>query len=251
MKKVHPVVDLDVEGAEEALILEGTTLQHFLRFDLARISEVVDQQCAHLPTVAHFFDHDARDGPAVPIRGSIVEQVALLLHAGKLGIALVDDHVHQGISHLLRRHLAQVFPLAAAFVVSELDVFRVDRAVQRIEFECLDICRIDADLFAPVVEETDPVTECSDFCYFTRHTKTSFDLQQDGFGGIILQVSNYNLIADVKLRIVWRFKPHPVVAAVISSVRPERVGHLLTRKRAIPLNAFNGPIDLRPSLASR
>ena len=80
------------------------------------------------------------------------KQIALLLDAGKFGIALIDDHVHQRVAHLLRRHLAQVLPLIAAFIGTELDLFRFNRAVKRIEVEGFDVIFVDADFFAPFVE---------------------------------------------------------------------------------------------------
>ena len=168
-EEVHPVVDIDVERAQQSLVLEGAALQHLLRFHFSRIAKMIHQQSAHLPPVTHLFDHHARDGAAIPIRGSVVEQVALLLNTGKLGIALVDDHIHERIAHLLRGNLPQVLPLAAALIVPELDVFGLDCAVKRIELEGLDVRRVHPNLFAPVVEQPDPVTERPNFCYFSRH----------------------------------------------------------------------------------
>ena len=128
-EEVHPVVDVDVECPQQSLVLKGAALEHFLRLDFAGIAEVVDQQRAHLPAVAHLLDHDAGDGAAIPVRGRVLQQVALLLHARKLGIALVNDHVHQRIAHLLGGNLPQVFPLAPAFVRTKLDLVGIDRAI--------------------------------------------------------------------------------------------------------------------------
>ncbi len=89
--------------------------------------------------MAHLFDHDAGDGAAITFRGRGFKQVALLLDAGKFSVALVDDHVHQRVAHLLRGHLAQVLPLVAAFVGTELDLFGFDRAVERVEVEGFDV----------------------------------------------------------------------------------------------------------------
>src|SRR5580692_2438196 len=99
--------------------------------------------------------------------------MALLLDAGEFGIALVDDHVEKGITHLLRRDLAEVLPLAIASEVSELNLFGLDRTVERVEMEAGDLVAVDADFFAPLVEEALPLTEGSDFCDFAWHTKTS------------------------------------------------------------------------------
>src|SRR3984893_9735940 len=125
--------------------------------------------------MAHLLDHHPQDGAPVPVSGRVFQQVALLLHAGKFGVSLVDDHVHQRVAHLLRRHLPQVLPLAAAFVRSELNLFGVDRAIQRVKVEGINLSGIDANILAPVVKQTNPVTEGSDFCNFARHkSKSSF-----------------------------------------------------------------------------
>src|SRR5207248_10696327 len=58
-----------------------------------------------------------------------VEQQRYLFDAGKFRVALVDNHVHQGVTHLLGGNLAEVLPLAAAFVVTKLDFFRFDSLV--------------------------------------------------------------------------------------------------------------------------
>ncbi len=126
--------------------------QHLLRFHFARIAEVVDQQSAHLPAVPHLFDHHPGDGPAIPVSRRALKQVALLLHAGEFSVALVDDHVDQCVAHLLRRHLAQVLPLAPPLEVAKLDFFGLDRAEQRVELEAGNFVMIDANIFAPIVE---------------------------------------------------------------------------------------------------
>ena len=100
---------------------------------------MVDQQSAHLPTVAHLFDHDTGNGAAIPLSRRVLEQVALLLHAGELRVALVDDHVHERVTHLLCRNLAQVLPFAASLVRAELDFFGIDGAVERVEVKRFDV----------------------------------------------------------------------------------------------------------------
>src|SRR3954454_10294438 len=98
----------------------------------------------------------------------------MLLDAAELSAALVDNHVHKGIAHLLRRYLPQVFPLALAFVVAKLNFVGFDCAKKSIELEAGNLVSIDADFFAPFVEKANPVTEGSDFCYFAGHNvKTS------------------------------------------------------------------------------
>ena len=119
--------------------------------------------------MTHFFDHHAGDGAAVPVGGRALKQIALLFDAGKFGVALIDDQVDQRIAHLLRGHLAQVFPLLRAFERAKLDLVGFDRAVKRVEFEVGNLVVIDADVLAPIVEQANPVTEGSDFCYFSWH----------------------------------------------------------------------------------
>ena len=51
---------------------------------------------------------------AIPVGRRSFKQIALLLDGGKLGVALVDDHVQQRVAHLLGRNLAQVLPFAPA-----------------------------------------------------------------------------------------------------------------------------------------
>src|SRR6266852_197563 len=178
-KEVEPVVDVDVECAQQAFIFKSTALQHFLRFDFAGGPEEVDEQGAHLPAVTHLFDHHAGQGATVPVGGRNFEQVALLLNRGKFGVALVDDHVHERVAHLLSGYLPQVLPLTASFEGSELNVVGFDRAVEGVEVKRRDVILIDADLLAPVVEQTDPVAEASDFRYFTWHSKPLFRRVKD------------------------------------------------------------------------
>ena len=69
-EKVHPVIDVDIEGTQQTLVLKSATLEHLLCFDFAGVAEVIYEQSAHLPSVAHLFDHDARERPAVPVSRS-------------------------------------------------------------------------------------------------------------------------------------------------------------------------------------
>src|SRR6266436_9110462 len=98
----------------------------------------------------------------------------LLFYARELGVALVDDHVQQRVAHLLGGHLAQVFPLAPSLERSKLDFLSVDRSIEGVELEAGNLVPIDADLLAPLIEQTDPVTEGSDFWDFSRHEKPLF-----------------------------------------------------------------------------
>src|SRR5579884_1246371 len=119
--------------------------------------------------MAHFLDHHPRDRPPVPVRWRGFEKMPLLFNAGEFGVSLIHNHVHQSIAHLLSWNLPQVLPLAPAFVMAKLDLFGFDGAEKRLELKLLNLISIDADLLPPFVKETDPVTECSDFCNFARH----------------------------------------------------------------------------------
>src|SRR5437764_15491790 len=85
--------------------------------------------------MAHLFDHDARNGTAVPVGGCRFEKMPLLLYAGELSVALIDDHIQQRVAHLLGRNLTQVLPLAPAFEMAELDFFSFNCAKERVELE--------------------------------------------------------------------------------------------------------------------
>src|SRR3984893_16300444 len=203
-EKIHPVVHVDIERTQQAFVLKRSSLQHFLSLNLARITEVIDQQRTHLPAMTHFLDHDPSDGAAIPIGWCTLEQIALLLHAGEFRVALVDDHVDQRIAHLLRRHLAQVLPLTSSFEVTKLNFFRFDRAEKRVELEAGDLVVVDANLFAPIVKQTNPVTERSDLCDFTGH-KTSTPLS----AGLIAPAS-------------FRLRAGQVLPAVLGAAPPRR-----------------------------
>src|SRR5262249_21265685 len=89
----------------------------------------------------------------------------------EFGVALVDDQVHQGVAHVLRGNLAHVLPLTPPFIGSELDLLGLDGAIKRVKPKFFDLAVVHANFFAPLVEQADPVTKCSDLWYFSRHEK--------------------------------------------------------------------------------
>src|SRR6266404_3932501 len=101
--------------------------------------EVFHQERAHLPAMAHLFDHDARKCLAVVLARSGLEEPALLLDRSKLGVALIDDQVDQRVADLLRGDLAQVLPLFTSLPVAELDIVGLDGSEERIEVEAADL----------------------------------------------------------------------------------------------------------------
>jgi hypothetical protein len=92
-EEVHPVVDVDVERSEEPAVLPGAPLEELAGLDPARIAEVIDEEVAHLPSMAHLLDHDAADALRVVLGRRGLEEVALLLDRRELRVALVDDEV--------------------------------------------------------------------------------------------------------------------------------------------------------------
>ena len=105
-EEVDPVVDVDVEGPEQAVVLPGAALEELARLDLPGLAEVVDEQVAHLPAVAHLLDHDPAGAVGVVVRRRALEEVALLLDRGELGVALVDDEVAESVADRLLGDLA-------------------------------------------------------------------------------------------------------------------------------------------------
>jgi len=65
--------------------------------------------------------------------------------------------------------LAQVLPLSPAFKVAKLNFFRLNRAEQLVELEDGNFVVVDANVFAPIVKQSNPVTERSDLCDFAWH----------------------------------------------------------------------------------
>src|SRR6266481_1831368 len=124
--------------------------------------------------MAHLFDHHTGQRLAVPIRGRSLEQIALLLDACEFGIALVDDQVHQRVTHVLRGNLAQVFPFGTTFVIAERDFLGLNRAVESLKPEILDVVIVDADFRAPFLEQPNPIAERPDLHYFSRHYPSSW-----------------------------------------------------------------------------
>src|SRR5256885_16453429 len=117
--------------------------------------------------MAHLLDHDPRQRGTIVVSGRGFKQMALLLATGEFGVALIDDHIQQRIAHVLRRNLAQCLPLGTAFIMAELDLIGIDSTEERLEFEIIDLTLIYANLFAPFIEKTNPITKCSNFEYFS------------------------------------------------------------------------------------
>ena len=132
-EEVDPVVHVHVEGAEQAVVLPGAPLEQLARLDLARLAEVVDEQVAHLPAVAHLLDHDPADALGVVVGGRGLEQVALLLDGGEFGVALVDDQVQEGVADGLVGDLGDPLPLLLPREVAELDLVGLQVSVLGLE----------------------------------------------------------------------------------------------------------------------
>ena len=113
-EEVDPVVHVHVEGAEQPVVLPGAALEELARLDLPGLAEVVDEQVAHLPAVAHLLDHDPADAVGVVVGGRGLEEVALLLDRGELRVALVDDEVQERVADRLVGDLRDPLPLVPA-----------------------------------------------------------------------------------------------------------------------------------------
>src|SRR5215471_8711859 len=119
-EEVEPVIDILVEGTEQAPLLERAPLEHLLRFDAPAVTEMVDQQVAHLPAVAHLLCHNAAERLPVVLRGSGLKQPPLLLDRSKLRVPLIDDQVEQRVAHALVWNLDHPLPFWPTLEGAEL-----------------------------------------------------------------------------------------------------------------------------------
>ena len=169
-EEVDPVVHVDVEGAEQPAVLPGAPLEELARLDLSGFAEVVDEQVAHLPAVAHLLDHDAADAVGVVVRGGGLQQVALLLDGRELRVALVDDQVQQRVPDGLVGDLREALPLALAGEVPVLDLVGLQVAVLGLEGVVGVLRQLEADVVLPRPEGVDPVVEGRDLLHEAPET---------------------------------------------------------------------------------
>src|ERR1700752_2681134 len=120
-EEIEPIVDDLIKRAQQTLLFESAPLEHLLRLHFAAVTEMVDQQVAHLPAVAHFLGHDAAERLAVMFAGRIREKAALLFDRRKLRIALVYDQIHQAVADSLIWNLQHALPFRTAFEGAEFD----------------------------------------------------------------------------------------------------------------------------------
>ena len=116
----EPVGRLLVEGAEHARLvgIARAALQQPLGLLAAVLAEIFVQQVDHRPQVAAFLDVDLEQVAHVVERGRGLAEVALLLDAGGLGVALDDDQAAQH-GAVLAGHL---LPGLLALVGAEVDL---------------------------------------------------------------------------------------------------------------------------------
>ena len=109
-----------VEGAEHARLVgvAGAALQQALGLLAAVLAEILLQQVDHRPQVAAFLDVDLEQVAHVVERRRGLAEVALLLDAGRLGVALDHDQAAQH-GAVLARHL---LPGLLALVRAEVDL---------------------------------------------------------------------------------------------------------------------------------
>ncbi len=156
--------DVVVERVEQPVLLaEGAALEHLLRLDFAFAAEMLDHEVAHLVSVARLFDHDAHERRQIVFARRVVYEKPLLLVGGELGVALIDDHVENGVAHALVGYLAHPLPPPLAFEVAEVDLRRRQLAVLCLELvpghEALDEIAVEPDVAGPFVEHDDPIVE--------------------------------------------------------------------------------------------
>ena len=128
-EKREPIGGLLVEGAEHArgVGIAGTALKQRLGLLAAVGAEIFLQQIDHGPEVAAFLHVDLEEVAHVVERGRGLAEVALLLHRGRLGIALDHD---QAAEHgaVFARH---VLPDRLAAMRAEWDFSPFDRRRQQ------------------------------------------------------------------------------------------------------------------------
>ncbi len=115
----QPVGGLLVEGVQDARLVRiaGMALQHGLGLLAAVAAEIGVQQVDHGPQVPAFLHVHLEQVAQVVERRAGLAQVALLLHRGRLGVALGDDQAAQ-LGAVLAGHL---LPGGLALVHAEVD----------------------------------------------------------------------------------------------------------------------------------
>src|SRR5881409_859586 len=66
-EEIEPVVNQRVERAQQPITFENSSLQKFSNLQFSGISKVVNQEIAHLPTIAHFLTIDTNQSLAIII----------------------------------------------------------------------------------------------------------------------------------------------------------------------------------------
>src|SRR6202521_3677088 len=163
-KKVEPVVDVLIERTEEAFLIESAALQHLLRFDAPAVAEVIHQQVAHLPAMAHFFRDNAAQRVPVVFAGRILKKPALLLDRGEFRVPLIDDEVKQGIAHSLVGNLDEFFPFGTALVSPELNFVGTRWPKFCFELVTRDFRIGHTDILLPDTEQIHPVVKSRQTC---------------------------------------------------------------------------------------
>ena len=158
-EEIQPVAHVLVEGPEQPFALEGAALQHLLRLDAPAVAELVDQQVAHLPAVPHLLRHHAAQRLPVVFGGRGLEQPPLLFNGSELGVALVDDQVHQGVAHALVGNVDHPAPLRPALVMPKFDLVRAHGPELGFKFVARDLRIGHVDVPLPFAEQVHPIIE--------------------------------------------------------------------------------------------
>jgi hypothetical protein len=98
--------------------------------------------------------------------GALLTKKRCCSFRSELGIALIDDHIQNGVAHALIGDLAHFFPAPVTFEVAEIDFGRRQLAIFGFEriprHEALDQLAVKPDVVLPFFEEVDPVVERCD-----------------------------------------------------------------------------------------
>ncbi len=113
--------------------------------------------------MAHLLAVDADQRLPVVFRRRRINQIFLLLHGSELGVALINNQVHQSIADRLIGDLRDSLPFGLALVVAELDIGGMQLAELRFKIIAGEQLRVVADVFLPLLEIFDPVFKSRNF----------------------------------------------------------------------------------------
>src|SRR5262245_12443780 len=115
------------------------------------------QQVAHLVAMTHLLRHDPGQATQVILAGSGVVQMALLLHRGKLRIALVDNVVEESITDTLIGDVAHGLPAACPSIIPKGNLLACQVAVFGVKGKASHMLVVQTNVILPGAKCCDPV----------------------------------------------------------------------------------------------